>query len=301
MARPLRLIEPDVFYFITNRTFQSRLLLTPSKHTNNEVGAALARASEHHGIKLFAYIVASNHIHLIVKGTCTSIPAFMRDFKSWSAKKVGMRIGWSGSIWGGRYSCSEITDESALRGRYLYVFQHGVKEGLVDNAREWPGLHCITHLLESTSRVFIWFDATGYWRAKSRGEKPRRSMFEQPFSLRLEPVPFLTFANEQERVSGLNALVEAAHEMAMRGRNNRPSLGVRAVLAQNPLSEPVESKKSNRPVCHASTRCGMLEYLAKYRGFVAAFRTAVVTWREQQINVFPLFAHPPGGLLALTG
>jgi hypothetical protein len=45
----------------------------------------------------------------------------------------------------------------------------------------------------------------------------------------------------------------------------------------------------------------MLEYLAKYRGFVAAFRTAVVTWREQQINVFPLFAHPPGGLLALTG
>lgn len=296
MGRPLRLIEPDVLYFITDRTTQSRMLLRPSAKSNNEIGASLARASQVHGVKIYAYVVTSNHVHLIVSGNHETIPAFMRDFKSWSAKKVGRLVDWSGAFWQRRYSCEPILDDEALRRRYAYIAQHGVKEGLVDRPEDWPGLHCVTQLRTGRTRTFQWFDASGFFRASKAGENPSRAQFTQPVVLELSIPPFLAGTDEAKVWAQMTELVEQATRDAVEQREGAPSLGAEKVLDQDPYSRPHASKRSPRPLCHASTRDGWRGYKAKYLAFASAFRAAVSSWRSRKAVAFPAYAYSPGRL-----
>lgn len=296
MGRPLRLIEPNVLYFITNRTQQARFLLRPSAEVNNDVGAALGRSAQANGVKLYAYVVTSNHVHLIVSGSRDSIPAFMRDFKSWSAKKVSFRIKWSGAFWERRYSCEPILDDDALRGRYSYILQHGMKEALVDRPEDWPGLHCVEHLRTGAARTFLWFDASEFGVAERRGKKPKREQFMQVVVLELTPPPFATDDAAARRECA--SMIESAIAQATEARAGRPSLGVAHILAQDPYDRPSSIKRSPRPLCHASSLSVRREYRAKYRAFVRAFREAVGAWREGRQVLFPKFSFSPGGLVA---
>ena len=68
MPRPLRLFEPNQLYFVTNRCFQGRLLMRPSKRVNLLIGAILAKAQTRFDIQIYGYVFMSNHYHLIISG-----------------------------------------------------------------------------------------------------------------------------------------------------------------------------------------------------------------------------------------
>lgn len=299
MGRSLRLIEPNVCYFITNRTARSCFFMRPSPETNNELGAALARSASTHGVKIYAYVFVSNHMHMVVSGNHQTIPAFMRDFKSWSAKKVNRLINSSGAFWERRYSSEPILDPEALRDRYAYIVKHGVKEGLVERPELWPGLHCVEQLRTGKTRMFRWFDAGGFFQAKRAGQAPERSAFVQPVELELTPPPFIADGEDETRRQ-LRELIDAAIREAAEARGDRGFLGADAVCKQDPYSRPAHTKRSRRPYCHASSRGQRRAYRAKYRTFADAFRSAVESWRGGAPMTFPRFAHPPGGLVAVA-
>lgn len=299
MGRSLRLLEPNTCYFITNRTARSCFFMRPSPQTNNELGAALARSASIHGVKVYAYVFASNHVHMIVSGNHETIPAFMRDFKSWSAKKVNRIIGWSGSFWQRRYSSEPILDDTALRGRYAYIIQHGVKEGLVERPELWPGLHCVEQLRTGAARTFQWFDAGGFFEAERAGDKPERSAFVHPVSLELAPPPFVSGGADNPGREVCD-LIDAATREAAEVRGDAAYLGAEVVCQQDPLSRPLQTKRSRRPYCHASSREQRSAYRAKYRAFAEAFRKAVDSCRSGVSMPFPRYAFPPGGLASVA-
>lgn len=297
MARPLRLFEPGVLYFVTDRTIQGRYLLRPSKKTNNTVGAALARAAATYDVKIYAYVVTSNHVHLILSANHSqAISNFMRDFKSWSATKVGKLIDWTGSFWHRRFSAEPILDDAALRGRYSYILQHGAKEGLVDRPDEWPGLHCIHQLRSGHARTFKWFDETKASCARRKGENLHRSQFETAVTLELADAPFLSGLEQEARDREVSDLIEEASRAATQLRGGAPSLGQKAIEAQDPHTRPETLKRAPRPLCHSSTKEARLEYRAKFRAYVAAFRGAVSSWQQRKYIDFPRYSHSPGAL-----
>ena len=94
MPRPPRVFEPDRLYFITQRTFQSRLFLRPSAALNGIVGGVLARALSLYSVELFAFIIMSNHVHFIMRGEVGQISRFMNYFSGMVGYRVGKLVGW---------------------------------------------------------------------------------------------------------------------------------------------------------------------------------------------------------------
>jgi REP element-mobilizing transposase RayT len=105
MAYPVRHFEPETIYFLTSRTTQSRLLMTPSPKVNELIGGIFARAVRQCGVELFAYVFTSNHFHAMVRApSAIAMSKFMQRLQSNIAVKVGRLVGWRGRFFARRYS-----------------------------------------------------------------------------------------------------------------------------------------------------------------------------------------------------
>jgi REP element-mobilizing transposase RayT len=43
---------------------------------------------QHKGLKLYAYVIMSNHIHLLIQSETANLSAFIRDFKNFTSRKI---------------------------------------------------------------------------------------------------------------------------------------------------------------------------------------------------------------------
>jgi REP element-mobilizing transposase RayT len=295
MGRPVRHLQPDGYYFVTARCFQARLLLRPSAETNAVVGGTLARAVALHGVELFGYVVASNHLHLLLRAPNGNLPNFMQYLLSNTAKKVGRLVAWRGGLWERRYSAEPVLDDDALVGRLRYILSHGVKEGLVRQCAHWPGLSCLVQLLGDRIRRFQWFDWTQRWKCTPDKLETRALLDERwarDVELELKPLPCWAHLSElvrRERASELVASIERDGRLSGTG-----VLGSKGVLSQRPQRRPANVKRSPRPLCHSSTREAWAAYRELYASFVAVFREASKRWRSGQLGAFfPQFAIRP--------
>jgi len=103
----------------------------------------------------------------------------------------------------------------------------------------------------------------------------------------------LTPEQRQKLVAAMATEIEG-EAAAHRDRTGAQPLGRAAILAQNPLSQPVRTKKSPAPAAHAATRTVRRELRDAYFWFVAAYRAAAEKLRAGQRDVpFPLGRFPP--------
>src|SRR5215468_8329540 len=114
MGWPLRMLEPRGIYFVTGRCFQGRLLLRPSRETNEVLGGVLARAARLMDVEVFAFSFQSNHLHLLVRAPRGNLSKFMQFVMANVARKVGWLVRWRGTFWERRYSAEPVLDEEAL-------------------------------------------------------------------------------------------------------------------------------------------------------------------------------------------
>lgn len=297
MGWPLRMFQEEGCYFVTSRCFQGRLLLRPSQEVNEVIGGVLARARQKYAdsIRIHGFTFASNHFHLLVWARGTALASFMQFLRTNLSKKVGRLVDWTGSFWERRYSAEPVEDDAALEGRLRYILAHGVKEGLVARCADWPGLTCLPQLLGPARRVFHWFNWTKRWGKRQQGEAVQGRFSEEwaePVELELAPLPSWEDLSEEARQRSVQALVEQV-EAEARGPD-KAVLGAEAVQAQHPHARPRHSKRSPRPLGHASTREGLEALRERYRAFVAAFREAAASWRRGDFSArFPPFSFPP--------
>ena len=190
MAYPIRVFEPGGVYFITNRCMQSRLLMRPSVEINRIIGGVLARAACIFPVELFGFTFASNHFHLLARmigDACLS--DFVAYVEANIARRVGKVVGWSGRFWYRRFSAEPVLDDDALVGRLAYIASHGVKEGLIEKAMDWPGLTCLPEVSFGVVRDFDWCDEAGFHEAERRQESVRRADFITRYPLKLAVPP----------------------------------------------------------------------------------------------------------------
>jgi REP element-mobilizing transposase RayT len=297
MAYPIRHLDPHSTYFITSRTIQSRFLLAPTDKTNELIGGILARAVRLSGVELFAYVFTSNHYHLMARApSAVAMSKFMQFLQSNIAVKVGRLVGWRGRFFARRYSAEPIVDEEAQVERLGYILRHGVKEGLVAQVRQWPGLSCVRSLLGGTvASPQTWRNWTQRWNQEAdAGIKIDRFSAECPSeteSLTLTPLPCwsgLTSAERSERVANLIGSIDAA----ARAEGQVP--GPARIIAQDPHGRPQHTKHTPRPKAHASTIEMWLAAVRSYQGVLAAFREASRRWLAGLFDTeFPLHCFRP--------
>jgi hypothetical protein len=300
MARGVRFVpEGGALVEVTVRTRQSRLFLRPGPALNEIVIGVLGRAQKRYGMLCCGVVFMSTHWHaLLWVEDAEQLARFMQYVNGKLGKEVGRLIGWRHGIWSRRYTAIVVSDEEVAQvERLRYLLAHGVKENLVERAVDWPGVHSVRTILEGKSLKGYWFSRKEEYAARNRGETYGRLTYATEETFVLSPLPcwaHLSPEQYRERVAALVAEIEAEAE-AIRREKGIPVLGVRAILQQNPHTEPNRTKRSPAPRFHAASKAVRNGLREMYGLFLAAFRDAAEQLKAGDRSArFPLGSFPPG-------
>jgi hypothetical protein len=241
----------------------------------------------------------SSHFHLLLSvDDADQLARFIEYLDSNLAREIKRLYDWPEHVWGRRYQAIPVSEEEAAQvDRFRYILSHGVKEGLVARARDWPGVHCVRELLAGEPIQGLWFDRTAEYAARNRGEEFDRLKYATEQTFELTPLPcwsHLSAEAYRERVAAIVFEIES-QAMAELARSGREPLGVAAILRQHPHTRPSRTKKSPAPLYHAATKAMRKAFWQAYAAFVSAFREAADKWREGDRNArFPVGSFPPG-------
>ena len=130
--------------------------------------------------------------------------------------------------------------------------------------------------------------------ARLRGEDTREELFTAHLPLKLTPLPCWSHLPTEKRLQAAKQLLEDAQQEAAEQRGDKPVLGPERVCEQDPHALPQKSKRSPRPLCHASTRQAYNDFKQAYRDFVDAYHEASDRLRKGFFAVrFPINAFRP--------
>jgi|SRR6185312_1949767 len=299
MARKLRYLpEPRTLVFITCRTVQGRFLLRPGPALNDIVLGTLGRCQRNHDLTLCAVTALSSHFHLLaVVDDTRQIAGFMRDFKSKLAREVNRLTRWQGSVFARRYDMAVVTgEEGAQIERLAYILSNGVKEDLVEHAREWPGVQSARALLDGEPLTGHWFERTREYASRNRRLPFEHLRYATEEHVLLSPIPCWAHLTPNHYRARVAALVESIEKDAAlrRRQSNGAVLGVEAILAKDPLHRPAKLARSPAPLLHAISKAARRAFYEGFSWFVSAFRTAAERLRAGDRNVpFPAGSFPP--------
>lgn len=268
---------------VTNRTVQSRFLLRPGPEINDVVHGAIARAQRRYDVAVHGFVFLSNHYHLLATvHSARQLSAFAGYFQSKIAKEVCRLHEWSDKVWARRYKHIVMVDEEAQHERFQYVLENGCKEGLVASPLDWPGAHCAKALARGAMEVSgTWFDRTRLWAARQRRGEIRMRDFIEPEVLHLTAMPVWAHMNDEHYTAHVADLVREIEETtaARHEEAETESLGAYEVQRQDPLRQPIRTRREPAPFVHATTKAARLAFRAAYNAFVAACATATERFR----------------------
>jgi hypothetical protein len=299
MSRHLRFV-PDggALVEVTCRTIQGRLLLRPSQQLNDIILGVLGRAQNHYPVEVVSFSFLSSHFHLLLwVRDARELALFMGYFNGNLAREVGHLTGWTDRIWARRYQAIVVSDEEAAQvDRLTYNLANGVKENLVAQVEEWPGVHSAHALLTGEPVEGIWYDRTLARNLRLRRQAPKPGQVEIRQTVVLSQLScwkHLTPEAYRARVADLIRHIEAT-AAAERARKGVEPLGVEKILAQDPETRPETLARSSAPFVHAATRKIRKELWDAYGWFVAAYREAADRLRNGDRNAaFPPGSFPP--------
>lgn len=91
------------------------------------------------GVALHAYVLMSNHFHLLVTPeSADSLPRMMQAVGRRYVRHFNDRQGRTGTLWEGRYRSTLIQTESYLLACMAYIDLNPVRAALVAQARDYP-------------------------------------------------------------------------------------------------------------------------------------------------------------------
>jgi len=122
MARPLRIQFPDAFYHITCRGIERRKIFIDDKERYRFL-AYLSESLETYQVVLHAYILMTNHFHLLIQTRKANCSEFMRHFNIRYTGWFNWRHQRNGNLYQGRYKAYLIDADNYLLevSRYLHL------------------------------------------------------------------------------------------------------------------------------------------------------------------------------------
>ena len=91
----------------------------------------LGEGANRYGVAIHAYVLMTNHIHLLMTPeSVSSISELMRFLGGAYVPEVNKRLERSGHLWGSRHYSSLITDARYLLACYRYIEMNPVRAGL---------------------------------------------------------------------------------------------------------------------------------------------------------------------------
>jgi hypothetical protein len=258
MGHALRWFLPDTVYEITTRTIQGRMLLRPGEKLRRRIVGILARGQNFYDVKIYDFAVLSNHWQILLSAASgEALASFMGYVNSNIARECGRAHQWDGPFWGRRCRPIPCIDDAATLDRLKYCVAQGVKEGLVDHPLDWPGACGRSGLVGDMTLDGEWLNRDTFRPAKRAAAKRGVQIAEEAHchavTLHLSPLPVFAGLPAVVLQQRHQEIVDEITLVARRARRGAPSLGVAAILVQDPHGAPQTFAATPAPACHAST------------------------------------------------
>jgi len=128
MPRPPRVEYSDALYHVTSRG-NARQTLFHTDHDRQRFLIQLQDNLESYGVVLYAWVLMTNHFHLVVRTPRANLSRFMQRLNSSYSLYYRCKHGKPGHVLGGRYKAPAIEDEEYLLAVTRYVHLNPIKTG----------------------------------------------------------------------------------------------------------------------------------------------------------------------------
>jgi len=266
-----RQVLPGASYLVTRRCAQRQFLLRPSRIVNQTFLYLLALAAARYDIRVHAFCVLSNHVHLVVTDPNANLPAFHQFLDALVARAVNASLGRWESFWApDTYSAVRLVSPSDVVDKAAYVLANPVEAGLVASGSAWPGLWSAPERIGGDA--FIVERPKHFFDPK--GGLPDKAMLELT-------VPPGFDSAEQFREQLERALEVRESDARSRRKGRGGFLGVARVLAQRPLARPPpgEPRRALNPRVAGRDKWKRIEALGRLVQFLRAYRMA---WKARR-------------------
>ncbi|MBI2247551.1 MAG: transposase [Armatimonadetes bacterium] len=137
MSRPPRPAFPGATYHITARGNNGERIFGDDADRYAYL-VQLAKALRTMDVRLFAYALMSNHVHLALQTTQPNVSAMVRWLHTRHARQFNRRHGRINHLFGERFHSKVITDDLYLLEVTLYLHLNPVEAGLVAHPADYP-------------------------------------------------------------------------------------------------------------------------------------------------------------------
>lgn len=187
----------------------------------------LSESAARRGCSIHAYVLMSNHVHLLVTPDKTgAIAALMQDVGRKYVRILNSIHGRTGTLWEGRFKSSLIDSERYLFACHRYIEQNPVRAGMVGSPADFAWSSHRHYLGDSPAGFLTPYDQ---FHGLGPDIDARRAAFRELFSVALDEESLARIR------AAINTCCPISQEPRARGRPN-------AGRGEAPLSIP-ESRK----------------------------------------------------------
>jgi len=136
MARPLRLEYPGAVWHVTSRGNEKKSVF----HDEGDRKAflpLLARSVDRFGWRIHAFVLMTNHYHLLLETPEPTLSAGMRELNGIYTQRFNRRHERVGHLFQGRFKGILVEKESHLLELTRYVVLNPVRAGIAEHPADW--------------------------------------------------------------------------------------------------------------------------------------------------------------------
>jgi hypothetical protein len=260
---------------ITRRTLRRTHLLRPDPDLNNLYTYCLAVLAARYEVLVHGAVLMSTHEHLIVTDVKGVLPRFLQDLHRLVALGVKVLRKWEGAVWDHeKTSVVELRTPQAVIEKLAYLMANPVAAGLVQRAKQWPG---VTTLPEHLGRTTWTATRPDFYFDEDSATWPQVATLQ----LTMPAIDMREAAVRESVRTELGSLELAAREqVAAKGWRfmRREQLANLSPYHRARSWEPARGRNPSFAVGRGQ-RDAFSEAVLQLRAFRKAYRSAIEQWR----------------------
>jgi putative transposase len=161
MARPLRVEFPGAYYHVMNRgnNRQNIFISDKDRYTFLE---ALSDSCEIHDVRIIAYVLMSNHYHLLIQTPQANLSEFMRHFQVTYTVRFNRQHDRPGHVFQGRFKSLLVEADEYLLPLSRYIHLNPIRTSHLNNSE--------IKNKEEYLQAYPWSSYPGYCSLKKRNK-----------------------------------------------------------------------------------------------------------------------------------
>lgn len=142
MPRSARIVMPHFPHHVVQRGHNRQAVFAERKDYERYL-AALQEFKDPYGVKVYAYCLMTNHVHLLLcPGDPEGIGKLMKRLAGRQTRYHNVLEGRSGTLWEGRYKSSPVETEAYLLACCRYIELNPVRARIVSDPASYPWSSC---------------------------------------------------------------------------------------------------------------------------------------------------------------